>query len=887
MRLPLLKPLLFVSLAVGTASVTAGSAAPAGAWYKGDTHVHDDHSSDGSLARQTFNDQAPGNVSIADQISEGVRLGLDWMPLTDHRTYDQHYDPLWESSSLLLIPGEEANGSPHCTVQGAVDTIVQGADREGFAHLQTSIWDAHSQGANWSIAHPDDGELNSDGTPNVMASAVGYDTMETWNRGSDVEMELDYAESRWNRGLRFGVVGGSDDHFRELWAIAGPGMPTTQVFAPTLIERGIVQGLQGGRTTLHLLPTDPVVTLEADFDGDGVFEAISGDEVTAASGTAGTLRVHVTNGVGTTVIVYKSPGRSAGAFATFTPQGLDNTFTVAVKAGEAPSWYRVEVRGPGQIASVNTNAIKALGKDPGSLLPYVGTVVQDSSNALRAQCSPLFVAPGPVEGAGEKRIPDDLGGDDGAVTALGDAGLFSGFPDVAAPGEAVHLVAELHEAGATRIRYRRIELDGTQGPAILLSGASASGRFPRIAAHGRDVWVVWQDERAGQVPRRPAIYLRHSADGGNLWQPEQLVRSLDGRAEHPAIALTASGLPLVAWQEISAGNPFDVMAQVVGQDRTPVNLSRAGKTITAASAFDTRSARYPASVWPAVAVSPAGLMAVSWQDDRTDPDPLWTGALSTGNGTNPDNWQIQTVTRAANAKDWSSPVAVGADDRADRHPAVTFAQDNTLVLAWDSKPLSAAGVNLSIASALSRDGGKTFSKPLTVAASSVGMGQYPRLGRTAEGAAHLVWYDNRSADWRWRVMAVTVGADGQWGEASTLMSRGINAWPAYDNGVLAFTSTRNAQRLQRDRTQQIMLLPAQITTPSIPTTPTTPTTPVIPVTPVTPTTPVTPANPSAVVGDKTDSAQGRFGGGAFGALWLLVGAILRRRSLAVRVSLKD
>ena len=685
MRLDALKTLCFIAgFGLVASPLSAGQAAPAGSWWKGDTHVHDDHSSDGSLLRQTFNDQAPGNVSITDQISAGARLGLDWMPLTDHRTYDQHYDPLWESSSLLLIPGEEANGRPHCTVQGAVDTIVQGADREGFAHLQTSIWDAHSQGANWSIAHPDDGELNDDGTPNPMASAVGYDTMETWNRASDVEVELDYAESRWNRGLRFGVVGGSDDHFRELWAIAGPGMPTTQVFAPALTERGIVQGLQAGRTNLHLLPTDPVVTLEADFDGDGVYEAINGDEVTAAAGTAGTLRVHVTNGVGTTVLVYKSPSRSAGALATFTPQGLDNTFTVAVKAGETPSWYRVEARGPGQIASVNTDAIKGLGKDPGSLLPYVQTVVTGTVYALKAQASPIFIAPAPVEGVGEKAIPADLGGDDGALTALGEAGLFSGFPDVAAPGEAVHVVAEVHEGSATHIRYRRIELDGTQGPAILLSGASTSARFPRIAARGRDVWVVWQDERAGQVPRRPAIYLRHSTDGGNLWQAEQRLRSLDGRAERPAIALTAAGFPLVVWQEISAGNPFDVMAQVVGQDSAPVNLSRAGKTISAASALDTRTARYPASVWPAVAVSPAGRMAVSWQDDRSDPDPLWTGSMSAGDGTAPDNWQIQTVTRAAGGKEWSTPVAVGADDRADRHPAVHFAQDGTLVLAWDS-----------------------------------------------------------------------------------------------------------------------------------------------------------------------------------------------------------
>jgi hypothetical protein len=81
-------------------------------------HVHDDHSSDGSGPRQAGDQRGPGNVSVADQIGQGVQNGLDWMPLTDHRTYDQHYDPLWESADLLLIPGEEANGSPHANVLG-------------------------------------------------------------------------------------------------------------------------------------------------------------------------------------------------------------------------------------------------------------------------------------------------------------------------------------------------------------------------------------------------------------------------------------------------------------------------------------------------------------------------------------------------------------------------------------------------------------------------------------------------------------------------------------------------------------------------------------------------------------------------------------------------
>src|SRR4051794_12814229 len=143
------------------AHVESTGKAPNGEWLAGETHAHDDHSSDGSLPRQTSKQTLPGNLSVADQIAQAERTGLEFLPLTDHRTYDQHWDPQWRSDKLILIPGEEANGSPHAIVHGAVDTIVDGANPPGspaFRHVQQSIWDAHAQDASWSTAHPDDGE---------------------------------------------------------------------------------------------------------------------------------------------------------------------------------------------------------------------------------------------------------------------------------------------------------------------------------------------------------------------------------------------------------------------------------------------------------------------------------------------------------------------------------------------------------------------------------------------------------------------------------------------------------------------------------------------------------------------------------------------------------
>lgn len=775
------------------------AAAPAGEWRRGDLHVHDDHSSDGSFPRQVLGQGFPGNNPVSAQIGEAARVGLDFVMLTDHRTYDQQYDPLWTSDQLLLIPGEEANGSPHATVHGAVDSIVQGANPDGapdFYNVQLSVWDAHSQDAVWVTAHPDDGEMNDDGTPNVRANAQGIDLVEAWNRASDPDRELDYCENRWNAGYRFGIAGGSDDHFVELWAVAGPGTPNTRAYAASPSERGVLDALRRGRTSLTPSALAPVVTLEADLDGDGVYEAIGGDEVNAPSGTAGRLRIRVQNGIGDTVLLYRSPGRSAGALQTFHPTQLDQSFELDIVAPDAPQWYRAEVRGVGLSAGIDLANLT----DPAALLATLTLFDQ-----LRAIASPVFIGPAPAQPQTQMPLPADIGEPDGARRMYGPRGRWSGFADVAAAEGVAHLVAETHEPTASRVVYRRLGTDGEwQDAAAVLSGDSTTARFPRIAARGAQLAVAWQDESAGQVPRRPGIRLRRSADGGASWGPIETVRDAEGRAEHPALALDEAGRPVLAWQEIGAGAPFDIYVQTLGLDAAPQNLSREGKTVDAGNPLDSRSARYPASVWPALAIAPDGRLAVAWQDDRDDVDPLWTGATGRGEGTDPDDWQIVVRTRAAGRADWDAPRTLGAADAADRHPALAFAGDGTLVAAWDRKALQSSGANLSIQSASLRGDGD-FDAPQTLAARPEAMGQYPRLGVDPDGRVRAVWYDSRAADWRWRVMTARLETGG-WDAGRLLVGPGINTWPATSGGWLAFASTRKAARPQRDRTQQIYVL---------------------------------------------------------------------------------
>ncbi len=772
-----------------------------GTWYGGDMHVHTDHSSDGSGPRQGLDQRGPANVSVADQIGEGTGQGLDWMPLTDHRTYSQHYDPLWESSELLLVPGEEANGSPHANPLGAVDSIVQGSVPEGrpdWSRLQTSIWDAHAQGATWSHNHPDDGHMNDDDTLNERANAVGADTVEVWNKGSGIERELFYAETQWNRGFRFAGVGASDNHFRELWKVAGPGTPVTHVFAPELTERGVIRALRAGHVSVNVRDVaTPFVVLTADFDGADGFEVMSGDEVVVAEGTAGVLRVNVTNGLGATLLIHSSPGGDAGVVASMDITSLDAQFDFPVVTNGQDQWFYAEVRGPGELDSVDTSA-----QDDPTVLIQLDT----GTDERRALAAPVFIGPRLASAQGAEPIPADIGTDDGATAIFARRGVFYGFPDVAVAGAAVHRVAERHSTTGTEIFY-----SGPAVAAMSLAPGSTAARFPKVAAQGADVWVAWQDERAGQIPRRPAIYLRHSADNGVTWGEEAVVRSLAGRAEKPDLALLPDGQPVLVWQEIAADRAFDVMVQVIGVDAEPINLSAGGKTIQPYDGIDTRSAIYPASVWPKVAVETNGRIAVVFQDNRLDPDPLWTSQPLTGedNSTEADNYDIGVVTRAPGG-DWTPVRLLGSDTRLDAHPDVAFAANGQLVVVWDSKEMRASGANLSIRWSASFDGGSNWTavdEAPSITESIEHMSQYPRLGVNRAGEVEVVWYDNRAADWRWRVMHSRF--DGAaWQRTQMFMSPGVNTWPAVDQGVVVFAGTRLAQRPQRDLTQSIWELAA-------------------------------------------------------------------------------
>jgi hypothetical protein len=88
------------------------------------------------------------------------------------------------------------------------------------------------------------------------------------------------------------------------------------------------------------------------------------------------------------------------------------------------------------------------------------------------------------------------------------------------------------------------------------------------------------------------------------------------------------------------------------------------------------------------------------------------------------------------------------------------------------------------------------------------MSQRPRLDLDTDGSLRAVWYDSRSADWRWQILTAKLLPNATWSPATQLTSLGNATLPALSHGLVVFTSDRQAGRTQRDPTESIFVLRA-------------------------------------------------------------------------------
>lgn len=248
-------------------------------WYRGDLHTHTHHS------------DATG--SLADLVAVARAQGLDFLAITEHNT-SSHLRELGHHAGpdLLLIPGQEITTfHGHANAWGITGwQEFRCWTREQMQAVREAV---RQSGALFSINHP-----KEDGPEWEYQDYMEADCVEVWCGPWFLSnyQALAYWDQLLRQGLRPTAVGGSDRHVPPFtghpdWYDVGT--PTTWVYAPELSIPGVLQAIRAGHVFISQAPNGPRIYLEADADGDGVYEIMMGNQVQLPAGATLPLRCRV------------------------------------------------------------------------------------------------------------------------------------------------------------------------------------------------------------------------------------------------------------------------------------------------------------------------------------------------------------------------------------------------------------------------------------------------------------------------------------------------------------------------------------------------------------------------------------------------------------------
>jgi hypothetical protein len=253
--------------------VAPASAAKAkgGTWIPGDLHTHSVYSHD-VYGGPTDDNTGPDEfytygLPVAGKFQEGKVRGLGFMTVSDHNDVRSVPELGSAADGLIAIPAYEHSIQGHAQMLGATKLYPEGDQAADAINAMAAA--LRDDGGVFQANHPayklasdapfhpcdDAGCADCRSIHWTYAFDVRPDTVEVWNPSvvrSDVS-EL-YWECWLDRGEQIGGTGGSDSHWLSLHAVAGPGQPTTWVYAPTPDAAGILQGLREGRTSVSGQP---------------------------------------------------------------------------------------------------------------------------------------------------------------------------------------------------------------------------------------------------------------------------------------------------------------------------------------------------------------------------------------------------------------------------------------------------------------------------------------------------------------------------------------------------------------------------------------------------------------------------------------------------------
>lgn len=345
--------------ALRSASLAAGPPA-AGMWLAGDFHVHTTFSHDVLGGPGDDNTATEELYTLgwtpAEQIGLAETRGLDFVALTDHNRLDALRDPGYRSDRLVLVPGYEhslAGGHAGVFMPSLADLPDLIRDAQGGTGFDSAV-DlfadlVHERGGVTVMNHPKD----SGGWRFPIASSLRFDAVEAWN--GRWQQRADVLPAAWTNNYEavpwyednflrdhhrhIGVVGGSDNHWRSVTALAGVGQPTTWVFAADRSAPSIVEAIRAGRTFVSQEPpahAGPRLFLTAEEGWRNGASAMVGGAVRAEGPLR--VRVRVENGTGNRLRLI-STGQVVKEWTVLLPTSTHETRVVLPAGG----WLRAEL----------------------------------------------------------------------------------------------------------------------------------------------------------------------------------------------------------------------------------------------------------------------------------------------------------------------------------------------------------------------------------------------------------------------------------------------------------------------------------------------------------------------------------------------------------------
>ncbi|MDP2315947.1 MAG: sialidase family protein [Pseudomonadota bacterium] len=257
---------------------------------------------------------------------------------------------------------------------------------------------------------------------------------------------------------------------------------------------------------------------------------------------------------------------------------------------------------------------------------------------------------------------------------------------------------------------------------VALDVSEVGAYAPDIACAGDTIYVVWEDERDGDLLYRN-IYLNISTDGGRSWLPEEL--RLDGDVEGEAMSLAPRVVAVedaayVAWFD-NRGGAFDIYVQAT-QD--------AGATwLDEATRVDTDPAGEAYSAWPRLAADASGRVVVTWEDSRAGRSDIYANVSTDGGGSFADS-----DTRLDGGEDGGVSNSF--------LPSLAMAGDHAYVVWHDERNGDKRDVYLGVSS----DGGETWGdEPQRIDSDAAGgFDSIHPVVAAVEDRVHIAWQDDRS-----------------------------------------------------------------------------------------------------------------------------------------------